>query len=109
MSALPEAELRALADRLVDERRFGRMRHASFSARPPSALRSYAVGTVTPMTLLRVAVEEKQRFERFRTRLRDTTAFPITQPGAFAVLVRTAERHAAWAETFASRSVRETA
>lgn len=104
-SARADDELRALAERLLDERRFGRMRRSVFSARPPSALRSYSLGTVTPMTLLRVAAEEKVRFERFRTALRDATGYPITQPGAFAVVVRTAERYAAWARAFAVRSV----
>lgn len=53
---------------------------------PPAPLKSYALGAVR-MTTLHVAVDDKAVFEAFRADLRVLLGFPVSQPGAFAVLV----------------------
>ena len=47
----------ATDDHLAGERRFGALRALAFSTARPPALRSYASGAATPMTLLRAYPE----------------------------------------------------
>lgn len=83
----------ATAARHAPELRFGRIRALALSATAPPSLRTYALGAATPMTLLRVASEDKVAFEALRADVRVRTRFPVTQPGMFAALVRFAAAH----------------
>lgn len=66
--------------RLLDQHR--RALHPS----PPLALKTYALGASRPMTL-HVASDDKVVFEALRAAARSACGFPVTQLGAFALVV----------------------
>lgn len=64
-----------------------RLHTLSLAPRPPAPLLGYALGA-HGMATLHVGAEDKVAFEGLRTRLREELGFPVTQPGAFAAMVR---------------------